>query len=291
MSRGLASGSPLVIVLGIGMALVACGAPPADHSPAPGVVLQEKATRSSMGLAPAAWPDSLGRFVAMANPVTGEALLFRRDTLALPTTVTVVGYDSTTASATIRDVRALPCAARALLRVTGVAPGWTLAIDAEQAVHTPPLLVDVLEDLTAADSQRVVVRIQRALNALPDTGSGAEFTGLPVIVRDAWLVHAPSGMIVVARAARVRSLEAVAHEELRFVVLEDDRLRFVARVAGDEEILESWDLLAAFNVHGVPWLAVAREGLRSLQLEIIARNGTGWDSVWRSDALACVPVK
>ena len=168
-----------------------------------------------------------------------------------------------------------------------MAPGWTLALDATRAAEVRPLIIDVLEDLTAADSQRVVVRIQRALNTLPDTGSAMEFRGLPVVVRDAWLVHAPSGTFVVARAARLRNLEATAHEELRFIVLEDDQPRFVARVAGDEEVIESWDLLAAFDVHGQPWLAVAREGVSSLQLEVITREASTWRSVWRSDALLC----
>jgi hypothetical protein len=269
------------------IALVACGAPSPDRAPAPGTVTPGAESHDSSRIVASSWPDSLGGFLAMANPVTGNALLFRRDTLAVPASVAVVGYDSTTSPAGIRDVRPLPCGARAILRVTGVAPGWTLALDATRATHARPLIIDVLEDLTAADSQRVVVRIQRALNTLPDTGSAMEFRGLPVVVRDAWLVHAPSGTFVVARAARMRNLEATAHEELRFVVLEDDQPRFVARVAGDEEVIESWDLLAALDVHGQPWLAVAREGVSSLQLEVVTREVSTWKSVWRSDALSC----
>ncbi|MHB1312831.1 MAG: hypothetical protein ACYC3L_12515 [Gemmatimonadaceae bacterium] len=269
------------------VALAACGAPAPDRAPAPGTVTQAAVSHDSARTIAASWPDALGGFLALANPVTGNALLFRRDTLAMPASVAVVGYDSTTWPAAIRDVRPLPCGARAILRVTGVAPGWTLAFDAARAAQARPLVIDVLEDLTASDSQRVVVRIQRALNTLPDTGSAMEFRGLPVVVRDAWLVHAPSGTFIVARAARMRNLEATAHEELRFVVLEDDQPRFVARVAGDEEAIESWDLLAALDVQGQPWLAVAREGVSSLQLEVITRDASAWRSVWRSDALSC----
>lgn len=145
----------------------------------------------------------------------------------------------------------------------------------------------MLEDLSPADSQRLVVRIQRALNTLPDTGAAMEFRGLPVVVRDAWVVRWSINPTVVARAARLLNLEATAHEELRFVVLEGDKVRYVARAAGDEETVESWDLLAALMIQGRPWLAIAREGPSSLQLELVARDSATWRSVWRSDALNC----
>jgi len=210
--------------------------------------------------------------------------LFRRDTTVVPEHIGVVGYDSVATAITVRDVRAMPCAARAMLRLTDAPPGWSLALD---TAYAHPVTIDALEDLSPADSQQLVVHVQRALNTLPDSGGELEFRGLPVVVRDAWVVHLKGQHIVVARAARMRNLEAAAHEELRLVVLENDQPRYVARVAGDEESVESWDLLAALMIRGQPWLAVAREGTSSLQLEFIARDGTGWHSAWRSDALTC----
>lgn len=230
------------------------------------------------------WPDAVGGVLAIANATTDEALLFRRDTTAIPGDLGVVGFDSTAAVATVSAVRATPCAARATLRVAGTSGRWNLGID---FLRARPLLVDALADVSPADSQRVVVRIQRALNTLPDTGDDMEFRGLPVVVRDAWIVRLGATPVIVARAARLRNLEAAAHEELRFAILEGDQLRFVARVAGDEETVESWDLLAALTIDGHPWLAVAREGAGSLQLELVARDSTAWRSVWRSDALVC----
>lgn len=159
------------------------------------------------------------------------------------------------------------------------------------SAHAHPALIDALEDLPPADSQRVVVSIQRALDALPDAAEATEFRGLPVVVRDAWVVHLPTGPIVVARAARLRNLEAAAHEELRFLVLEQEQPRIVARVAGDEELVESWDLLAVLLAERGPVLAIAREGVRSLQLELVARDGGEWRSVWRSDGLVCPSPK
>jgi hypothetical protein len=244
--------------------------------------------RDSVAAVASSWPDALGEFLAMANATTGDAMLFRRDTMVAPGRIGVVGYDSVTTPAAVREVRATPCAARAVLRLANAPAGWSLALDAARA-H--PLLVDALEDLAHSDSQQVVVRIQRALNTLPDTGGAMEFRGLPVVVRDAWVVQLPGERLVVARAARLRNLEATAHEELRLAVLEGDQLRYVARVAGDEETVESWELLAALMVQGHPWLAVAREGARSLQLELVARDGAGWRSVWRSDALTCAASK
>ena len=216
--------------------------------------------------------------------MSGEALLFRRDTSATPSRVGVVGFDTTTTVVSMRDVRATPCAKRAALRLTGAPNNWGFALD---PAYSRPLLVDMLEDLSPVDSQRLVVRIQRALNTLPDTGAAMEFRGLPVVVRDAWIVRWSINPIVVARAARLLNLEATAHEELRFVVLEGDEVRYIARAAGEEETVESWDLLAALLIQDRPWLAVAREGVSSLQLELVARDSAAWRSVWRSDALSC----
>lgn len=268
--------------------VMACGSSGADRTPAPADSSAASAAvtaRGDSGLAPMMlWPDSLGGFLAVANGSTGAALLFRRDTSVAVDGIGVVGFDSVATPAVLRDVRPVPCAARALLRLVDAPGGWTLALDAARA---RPLLVDALEDLARADSQRVVVRIQRALNTLPDTGAAMEYRGLPVVVRDAWIVHAPQGPLVVARAARLRNLEATAHEELRFIVLDGDQPRYVARVAGDEESVESWELLAALSIQGRPWLAVAREGVGSMQLEFVALHGVTGRSVWRSDALAC----
>lgn len=270
------------LALLVGMS-VACGAPPGDRPPAAAAAANPSppVVTATHDLA---WPEPLGDVLAVANPSGGEALLFRRDTLARPVRVGLIGYDSTTSTNAVDALRAVPCALRATMRLPGAPAGWNLALD-ESKAH--PMLVDALDDLSPADSQRVVVRIQRALNTLPDTGEAMEFRGLPVVVRDAWLVRSVAPPLLVARAARLRNLEATAHEELRFVILEGDQPRYVARVAGDEEVVESWDLLAALMVNGRPWLAVAREGAGALQLEFVARDSTSWRSVWRSDAMMC----
>jgi len=267
--------------------LAACGAPAVDRASPPGAAVPGTVSSDTGHIRSSPWPSALGGFLAIANSVTGDALLFRRDTTAIPASVVVAGYDSTLGQATAGEVQPLPCAARARMRVVGAAPGWTFALDGRRKAQARPMIIDVLEDLTAADSQRVARQVKRALDTLPDTGGAAEFRGVPVVVRDAWLVLAPSDTIVVARAARLLNLEATAHEELRFVVLEGGQLRFVARVAGDEGTLESWDLLAALDVKGQPWLAVAREGVKSLELELLTRDGTTWRPAWRSDASIC----
>ncbi len=287
--------TPRYFFLMVAIWAAACGTPGSDRAPAPGArasgaetpgIGTHYVTPDSAALM--SWPDAAGGFLAIANATTGEALVFRRDTTAIPAQVGVVGYDSVAVAATVRTLRAAPCAARAAVQLAGAPSRWNFALEFARA-H--PLLVDALADLSPADSQRVVVRIQRALNTLPDSGTAMEFRGLPVVVRDAWIVALSPVPVVVARAARLRNLEAAAHEELRFVVLEGDQLRYVARVAGDEEVVESWDLLAALMVEGRPWLAVAREGAGSLQLELVARDSTAWRSVWRSvwrsDGLAC----
>lgn len=261
----------------------ACGTSGGDTK-APAATVADSSVHTASATT-ASWPDMIGSFVAIENASKGEALLFRRDTTRVPAAIAVVGYDSTSTTVTLRDVRALPCATRALLRVNGAPKGWSLAVDSSRA---RPVLIDALEDLSHADSQRVVVRIQRALNTLPDSASAMEYRGLPVVVRDAWTVQLPSGPVVVTRAARLRNLEATAHEELRFVILEGDEPRYVARVAGDEEVVESWDLLAALLTERGPLIVVAREGTRSLQLEIIARENSQWRSIWRSDGLSCL---
>jgi len=270
------------LLAAVTLALVAC-APASDNSGRTSVAASDSTAAATTSSAPS-WPADLGAFIAVERAGAGDALLFRRDTASLPSTVAVIGFDSLAAAVTLRDVRNLPCAARALLRVDGAPAGWSVALDRAVA-H--PLLIDAVEDLAHADSQRVVIRVQRALNTLPDTGAAMEFHALPVVVRDAWVVHAPSGPIIVARGARLRNVEAAAHEELRFVVLEGEQLRFVARTAGEEDAVESWDLLAAVTTPRGLMLAVAREGVRTLQLEMIERDSTSWHRLWRSDAITC----
>lgn len=276
MKRGLS----VAVALGV---VMACGRRGDDGTPreragavAPAVSAESIATGSG-------WPDDIGGVLAVATQTAGEALLFRRDTTVTPTVVNLLSFDSTAMRATVREVRGAPCPARARLMVESGAVGWTLAVE-PGAVG--PLPVDALADIAADDSLRLVARLRRIINTLPDTGNALEFRGLPVVIRDAWLVHAAAPFIVV-RATRQRNLEAAAHEEQRFVIIEDDQPRFVMRVAGDEESLESHDLLAVLDVRGVPWLAVAREGDRTLQLELLSRGAGGWKSAWRSDAVVC----
>lgn len=266
---------------------VACGTPAADQAASTAVPPPVPMVGPDGRPVPP-WPETLGNFLAMATATSGDALLFRRDTASAPVGVRVVGFDSTSTPGTIRDVRPLPCAARAQMRLSDAPRGWSLALDSSAA---RPVLIDALEDLSRADSQRVVVRIQRALNTLPDSASAMEFHALPVVVRDAWVVRLPAAPIIVARAARLRNLEAASHEELRFVVLEGDEPAFVARVAGEEESVESWDLLAVLSTARGPVLAIAREGARTLQLELVRRDTTGWRSIWHSDALSCGRAK
>lgn len=266
-------------------AVVACAAPASDGTPASAHTGPD-GTKGAAARVPVAWPDSLGDFLAIASASSDVATLFRRDTTRVPGAIRVIGFDSISSPVALRDINALPCAARARLLVDGAPRGWSVALD---AAYAHPVLIDALDDLSHADSQRVVVRIQRALNTLPDSGDAMEFRGLPVVVRDAWVVRLPAAPIVVARAARLRNLEAASHEELRFVVLENDEPVFVARVAGEEESVDSWDLLAVLLSRGRPVLVVAREGTRTVQLELIARDRTAWTSLWRSDAQVCAP--
>lgn len=262
----------------------ACETSSADRPPTPDDAGERVPPVTEDSARVSSWPSALGGVLAIANTTMGEALLFRRDTTAPPGRLAAVGHDEGVVVATVRDLRATPCAARATIRLAGAPEHWSFALDTGLAI---PVFVDALEDLAPADSQRLVVRISRAINTLPDSGEAMEFRGLPVVVRDAWIVRLQPTPIVVARAARLRNLEAIAHEELRFVVLEGDQLRYVARVAGDEETIESWDLLAVLMIQGRPWLAIAREGVQSLQLELVTRDSTAWRSVWRSDVLVC----
>lgn len=263
--------------------VAACAPAPADRRSSPKTPAAASSPDQPGALAQS-WPEGVGPFVAVERLSGGDALLFRRDTLSLPARVAVVGFDSRATEVSLQDVRNQPCASRALLRVRGAPAGWSLALAPD---GLQPLLIDAVEDLSPADSQRVVIRVQRALNALPDSGDAQEFHALPVVVRDAWLVHTRGGVLTVARGARLRNVEAASHEELRFVVFEGDQPRFVARTAGEEESVESWALLAALDTPQGALLAIAREGTHSLQLELVQRDTAGWRSIWRSDSITC----
>lgn len=284
---GLSGGvNRLVVSVLLVISVAACSAPARDAASDTRSPAADTAPPLLHGVPQLPWPNAIGTFLAVENARRGEALLFRADTTALPLRIGVVGFDSVGSAVALRDVRPLPCATRALLRVIDAPSGWSLALD---SVHARPVPIDALEDLTPADSQRMVVRIQRAANALPDSAAAMEYRGLPVVVRDAWIVRLSTGPVIVARVARLRNLEATAHEELRFLVLENDQPRYVARVAGDEEVVESWDLLAALMTDRGPVLAVAREGTRTLQLELVGQDNGAWRSLWRSDGLICGP--
>ena len=230
------------------------------------------------------WPDAVGGFLAIADAATDEALVFRRDTTAIPGS----GGRCRLRFGCHSGYGAVPCAPRRARRVRS--SSW-LARRAAGIWHlisrTRIRCSSTRSPIFRRPTRSGLLCIQRALNTLPDTGAAMEFRGLPVVVRDAWVVGLSPGPVVV----RARRACAISRQRrTRSCVSSYSRATssvMSPALPGDEEVVESWDLLAVLTVEGHPWLAVAREGAGSLQLELVARDRTAWRSVWRSDGLVC----
>lgn len=168
------------------------------------------------------------------------------------------------------------------------------ASDSAQALELVPLAT-----LPPRDSARIAARVARAADVLPADTSIADFRGLPVAVRDAWvLVPAPGDTIVIAVVARRQPMESAPLEEHLAVITTPDTLagtrrpltaRWVARSVGTEEQLETHDPLVAFRAaDGTLRLLFVEESAVLPQVEMVARDAAGrWVPRWSGPLAPC----
>ncbi len=170
----------------------------------------------------------------------------------------------------------------------------------EHVADDSPLLALVpLQDLSPRDSARLAARISRAADALPADTTVADFRGLPVAVRDAWLLTpASDDTTVVAVVARRLPIESNPLEEhLTLFAVPDTLLparrpltvQWNARSAGAEEQLETRDPLVALRApDGRLRVLLVRESPGRPLVESIGRDATGrWVLLWEGALASC----
>lgn len=158
-----------------------------------------------------------------------------------------------------------------------------------------------LERLTALaprDSARLAARLARTADALPGDTSVADFRGLPVVIRDAWLLVPDDGdTTFIAIASRRVPMESSPLEEQLTLLATPDSIpgrgralvaRWFARAAGMEDSIETRDPVLAFRgpertVH----LLLLREAGDVPRIESLVRTDAGWHRRWIGSLPGC----
>jgi hypothetical protein len=171
---------------------------------------------------------------------------------------------------------------------------WQVAFPPGRVTALP---VDSLPALSHADSTRLTIRVAHLASTAPgDTAT--VFRGRPYVVRQAHRFQLTDGrQVVVAEVARVVNQEANPLQEELVLIAETDvaaptaglSLAFADRQIGLEEVVESFDLLAALQMrNGVSAVLVRREIGDGFRLVLIEREGPGkWRLRWRSAYASC----
>ena len=160
---------------------------------------------------------------------------------------------------------------------------WAVGFETAHAIEWP---LDSIAGLAAADSLRLAVDVARIASALPGD-TAAAFRGLPFVVTKAWRTRGPGGpSLVIAVVVRNVNQEANPRQERILLVAERDTSgaaarytpRYVERVTGIEETVETTDVLAAvlLGPDRRPALIVARDAGGGSSFGLIERYGGVW---------------
>lgn len=281
-------------------ALIACGREKAPVSGQPSGSASSPAGGTPSTAGP--WDNVLGAVIATPSIENGAAVLFVRDTGSTSDLVVeLFNHEDRTTRATLS-----PLAHRGscVWERAGVLAGttgqpsmavWSLAL--EPGVATP-IAIDGITELLPRDSAALAARIHRLVSALPDDSTSTPFRGLPIVVRDAWLVRLEdSSTVAIAVAMRALNVESDPRAEVTTIIVELDpaagaaawRTGFAQRVAGPEDRVEGADLLAAFRLHGGrEAVAFAHESEKGLRVDVVERMAPGtWRVRWSSATLPC----
>lgn len=160
------------------------------------------------------------------------------------------------------------------------------------------LTLQRLTDLAARDSARLAARLARTADALPGDTLVADFRGLPVVVREAWLLVPESGdTTYVGIASRRLPMESTPLEEqLTLLAVPDSArganraliARWFARSAGMEDSLETRDPVLAYRApDGSLRLLLLRETGAEPRMEMLVRIDDNWRRQWMGTVPAC----
>ncbi len=283
--------------------LICCGREkaPASGKQTASAMFQTTSTTSTTGRA-AAWDSALGGVVATPSIETGAPVLFVRDTASSANLQVELFNHEGKSSRALMNLHAhtRSCAwERAGVLADGArqpsTATWSLALSPGVAT---PIAIDGISELLPRDSATLAARIHRQVSAVPDDSASGPFRGLPVVVRDAWLLRLEdSSTVAIAVAIRSLNIESNPRTEVTTIIVEHSpawggdewRTGFVQRVAGLEDRVESADLLAAFRLQNERTaVAFVREGEKGPQVDIVERTApTTWLVRWSSAALPC----
>ncbi len=293
-----------VIATAASLAIAACSkketAVPAPSRPGVATSIVSGGSASLPTPAITIWDDSLGGMLAIVSMERGAPVFFSRDTLAAaPRTVELFSHDTQVQLATlVPGAPVRECARERSATITtpdhpGV-PVWSLALDTGVA---KPIAIDGLDDLLPRDSSAMIVRLRKLAGTLPEDSISGAFSGLPVVVREAWRVMASDGTPVwITLSTRTLGTESNPRLELLTMIAEPepgsrDAMRIVwsRRESGPEEKVVGADLLAALTLRGSRMmLAMARSGDHGDEIEFIDRVQPGaWRLRWSSTSLGC----
>lgn len=147
-----------------------------------------------------------------------------------------------------------------------------------------------IDAMVPRDSARLAARLSRAADALPSDTTVADFRGLPVVIRSAWLLlPAPGDTLFIARAARRLPIEsAPLEEQVTFLahpvslptLREPLRIVWSAREVGPEESLAVRDPVAAWVSVSVLSVLFVRDADDGPRAELVERRDGEWRVTW-----------
>jgi hypothetical protein len=156
-----------------------------------------------------------------------------------------------------------------------------------------------LAGLPMRDSTRLAARITRAADILPADTSVADFRGLPLTIRDAWILAMPEqDTVVLAIVSRRLPIESAPLEEVLTVIVAPDpapsvrgamRAVWHVRDAGEEERLVTYEPVAALSTPDASVrILLVRESAARPQVVLLGRSRLGvWDRVWEGELALC----
>jgi hypothetical protein len=153
-------------------------------------------------------------------------------------------------------------------------------------------------ELAPRDSARLAARLARTADALPGDTAVADFRGLPVVIRDAWLLVPGEGdTVFIAIASRRLPMESTPFEEQLTLLAAPDtasssrgvlRALWFARSAGAEDSLETREPVAAYrSPAGTLHLLFLHETGIDLHAEALVRVDDAWRRRWRGPIPSC----
>ena len=253
---------------------------------------------------PSTWDRGAGRLLLIAADSATHAYLVAPDSATAEHTIAEIPHDAsitlfgrggTVQSAALDGIDTSGACALGSLRAAPPPRQWSVGFFGGVVA---PLPVDSAAAFPPADSAKLVVDMNRLASALPNDSAG-HFAGLPFVVRSMWRFSLPlptRAQVVVAELERQLNQEATPLAERTLIVTErapsDTSVNAVysERSYGDEETIESDDLLAALLIGGgkTPAFVLSIDFGDDQAYSLIERGANGrWQRRWTSARHHC----